>query len=258
MRRGLALSIATAAWVVVIQLLTGAAAPAPEYSLASVDVQGLRLPTAHLPAPAVLHMSARDFASSRARLMGRAKAANVIIPVATVTTTTAVAVTTSTTQAVTTTSRPAVTSTTMAPITTAAPTTTSPPPITTTTPPAPSGYFDSAAETDFASRINSVRASAGVAGLAGNADLNNYARWWARHMAESGNFAHSNIGSLLGQWSIVGENIGYGPSVQSVFQALVNSPSHYNNMVEPRFTAVGVGVFVDASGKLWTAHVFGG
>jgi uncharacterized protein YkwD len=77
-------------------------------------------------------------------------------------------------------------------------------------------------------------------------------------MAETGDFAHSNIGSLLGEWSIVGENIGYGPSVQSVFQALVNSSSHYNNMVEPRFTAVGVGVFVDTSGKLWTAHVFGG
>ncbi|HEY7564719.1 MAG TPA: CAP domain-containing protein [Acidimicrobiia bacterium] len=98
----------------------------------------------------------------------------------------------------------------------------------------------------------------GAAPLAGNADLNNYARWWAREMAVSGNFAHSDIGSLLGPWSIVGENIGYGPAVETVFQALVNSSGHYNNMVDTRFTSVGVGVFVDTSGRIWTAHVFAG
>ena len=77
-------------------------------------------------------------------------------------------------------------------------------------------------------------------------------------MADTGNFAHSDIGSLLNPWTVVGENIGYGPSVNSIFSALVASPGHYKNMVDPRFTAVGVGAYVDASGRIWTAHIFGG
>ncbi|HEX2420762.1 MAG TPA: CAP domain-containing protein [Acidimicrobiia bacterium] len=94
--------------------------------------------------------------------------------------------------------------------------------------------------------------------MAGNLELNNYARWWAKYMAEHNSFAHSDIGTLLDPWTIVGENIGAGGNVAGIFGALVNSPLHYNNMVEARFTAVGVGVFIDASGKLWTAHVFAG
>ncbi|HEY7564717.1 MAG TPA: hypothetical protein VIA81_07325 [Acidimicrobiia bacterium] len=38
MRRGLALSIATAAWIVVVQLLSGAVAPARVYELDPADV----------------------------------------------------------------------------------------------------------------------------------------------------------------------------------------------------------------------------
>ena len=77
-------------------------------------------------------------------------------------------------------------------------------------------------------------------------------------MASSGNFGHSNIGSLLGPWSTVGENIGKGGSVSSIFNALVASPSHFDNMVDPRFTHIGVGVFIDGNGVIWTTHVFGG
>ena len=72
------------------------------------------------------------------------------------------------------------------------------------------------------------------------------------------NFAHSDIASLLDPWSTVGENIGYGPSVTSVFNDLVASSGHYNNMVDARFTSVGVGAYVDSTGRIWTAHIFGG
>ena len=99
----------------------------------------------------------------------------------------------------------------------------------------------------------------GLNGLATNAVLNNYARWCAKHMAESGKVAHSNIGSLLRDpWSVVSENVAHGASANSIFSALVVSPSHYPQMVDPLFTAVGVGAYVDSTGRLWTAHVFGG
>lgn len=251
MRRGLAFSVATATWIIVVQLLSGAVAPARVYDLTDVGVRGLRIPTANMLAPEVVHKNIHQFPPRSSRVPVRDQV-NPQAGVAPTTTSTTVAATTTSGPAATTTAAP--TSTTSPPSTTPPPTTTSP----TSTTAATTGNFGAAAETDFASRINALRASVSVPLLAGNADLNNYARWWARYMAESDNFTHSDIGSLLGEWSIVGENIGYGPSVQSIFNALVNSSGHYNNMVESRFTAVGVGVFVDDTGQLWTAHVFGG
>jgi uncharacterized protein YkwD len=77
-------------------------------------------------------------------------------------------------------------------------------------------------------------------------------------MAESGSFDHSNIGSLLGAWSTVGENISMGHSVSSMFSGLKASSGHHANMVNGSFTHLGVGVWVEADGSIWTTHVFGG
>ena len=77
-------------------------------------------------------------------------------------------------------------------------------------------------------------------------------------MADTDNFSHSNIGSLLGPWSTVGENIAWGFSVSSMFDGLNASSGHHANMVNAAFTHVGVGVWVDGTGRIFTAHVFGG
>lgn len=74
-------------------------------------------------------------------------------------------------------------------------------------------------------------------------------------MAESGGLAHSNVSSLLSSWSSAGENVGVGGSVGSIFDALAASSGHRNNMLG-NFTHMGVGVYQDADGSLWTAHVF--
>ncbi len=140
--------------------------------------------------------------------------------------------------------------------TTQPPTTTTAPPPTTTTTEAPSGGYSSSAESSFRSKINNLRGSVGVAALTSDGGLKSYARNWAKHMADTGDFSHSNIGSLLGPWSRVGENIAYGYSVSSMFDGLKNSSGHYNNMVSPNFTHFGVGVYVDGDGRIWTAHVF--
>jgi uncharacterized protein YkwD len=94
--------------------------------------------------------------------------------------------------------------------------------------------------------------------LAADGGLASYARAWARYMAEHNVSSHSNFRSLLGVWTIVGENIGVGASPTQIFQTLSSSPTHLANMVNPYFTHVGVGVWVDAGGVMWTAHVFGG
>jgi uncharacterized protein YkwD len=135
-----------------------------------------------------------------------------------------------------------------------APTTTTTPPA----PPAPAGGFSGSMESQFGADINGLRQSVGLAGLARNGDLDGYARWWAKQLAETGALSHSDIGSLLGPWNTVGENVAYGVSTGSIFSALVGSPGHYANMVGAGFTAYGIGVYVDGAGRLWTCHVFAG
>lgn len=248
MRRALALATATAAWVFLIQVASIAIAPPRVVELSAVDVSAGR---------------ASDTARETLDLtLTPANPATILLPGSSGSSTTTAAPTT-TTAALTTTAAPVTTTTAAPPATTTtgappATTTTTAVPATTTTAATVNGNFSAEAESDFISKINSLRSSVGVAGLSANGDLNNYARWWAKQMAESGNFSHSDIGSLLGPWSVVGENIGYGPSVDSVFNALVNSSGHYNNMVDARFTSVGAGAFVDSAGRIWTAHVFGG
>jgi uncharacterized protein YkwD len=74
-------------------------------------------------------------------------------------------------------------------------------------------------------------------------------------MASNGGLSHSNIGSLLGEWSSVGENIGVGGSAGSIFGALVDSSGHRANMLGD-FTHFGIGAYLDSAGNLWTCHVF--
>jgi uncharacterized protein YkwD len=76
-------------------------------------------------------------------------------------------------------------------------------------------------------------------------------------MAEAGGLSHSNLSSLLGAWSVAGENVGKGGSVSSVFGALKSSSGHYGVMVG-NFTHVGIGVWQDSNGTIWTCHVFAG
>lgn len=167
------------------------------------------------------------------------------------TTTTTVATTTTTVPPSTTSSVTSTAST--APPATSPPTTTPP----TTSPPTTSSQegFIGSAEGDFASRINSLRGSDGLGALSRHGSLDSYAREWARSMGQSGSLNHSNIGSLLGPWGGVGENVGVGGSVSVIFNALVGSSGHYQNMVGD-WTHMGVGVWRDAQGALWTCHVF--
>ena len=132
-----------------------------------------------------------------------------------------------------------------------------PPPPPTTTPPPPPANYDAGAEGQFFANVNSVRAGQGLAPLAYDGALTSYARWWAGEMAASDSLEHSNISSLLGSWWTVGENVGVGPSVQSIHNALVASSGHYANIVGG-YTHLGVGVAVDSQGRIWVAQVFGG
>jgi hypothetical protein len=115
---------------------------------------------------------------------------------------------------------------------------------------------DPGAEGDFVARTNSLRASKGLPGLSVNGTLAAKARNWAEHMAAVGAISHSNLADgAPSEWHRLGENVGRGPSVDAIHNALVNSPDHYANLTDPGFQSIGVGV-VNANGTYYVAEVF--
>ena len=113
------------------------------------------------------------------------------------------------------------------------------------------------AEADFTARINSLRASNGLAPLAVDAELVAQARAWATNMAGQGRIFHtSNLSNgISANWVKLGENVGVGADVAVLFQAFVDSPTHYANLVDPKYTRVGVGVVVSGD-RIFTTHRF--
>ncbi len=122
---------------------------------------------------------------------------------------------------------------------------------------APAGAAsDPGAEGDFIARTNALRSSKGLAPLGVNGTLTAKAQAWAEHMAAVGAISHSNLSDgAPSNWRRLGENVGRGPSVASIHDALVASPDHYANLTDPGFQSIGVGV-VNANGTYYVSEVF--
>jgi Cysteine-rich secretory protein family len=107
----------------------------------------------------------------------------------------------------------------------------------------------------FVARINGLRNSQGLGSLTVDPRLVGVARAWSAHMAATAVLAHNP--SLPAQsppgWSVVGENVGEGPTVDVLQAAFMASPHHYTNMVDPRYTSIGVGI-VETNGVIWVTE----
>ena len=71
-------------------------------------------------------------------------------------------------------------------------------------------------------------------------------------MSTSAGFKHSNIGSLLGPFNFVGENIAMGSrgtTAGELHVAWMHSDGHRENILQPGFTSVGVGAYCAADGS---------
>jgi hypothetical protein len=110
----------------------------------------------------------------------------------------------------------------------------------------------------FLGKINSLRASVGAAPLSEDAALDSVAQRWADHMASTTTLAHNPSLSqqVSGNWTLLGENVGYGPTVDAIFNAFVASPHHYENLVDKAYNRVGIGVAVGSDGLIYTTHDF--
>ena len=115
-------------------------------------------------------------------------------------------------------------------------------------------------ESCFTSAINSARSAAGVAPLAVNGDLLGIARPWSQTMASAGHIFHNtNLANVApSNWMNLGENVGMGPTCDSIAQAFMNSPEHKRNILDPAFSTVGVGVVDAADGTIFVTEDFMG
>jgi hypothetical protein len=114
------------------------------------------------------------------------------------------------------------------------------------------------AEARFVAKINALRAEKGVQPLVVDAELTGIGRRWAAHMAEAGQISHNPdyAAQVHQDWGKLGENVGMGPDVDTLFDAFVRSAGHYRNLVDPDFNRIGVGVVIAPDGTMFTAHQF--
>ncbi len=114
------------------------------------------------------------------------------------------------------------------------------------------------AAADLFGRMNSERGARGLAPLAWNPTLANYAAAWSQTMGGS-NLHHSNIASLLGPFDYVGENIAMGSagvSAGALHVAWMHSQEHRDNILSPGYQEVGIGVYCAPNGSIWATTEF--
>ena len=107
-------------------------------------------------------------------------------------------------------------------------------------------------ETAVLDRTNNIRAAAGLPALTFDARLAQSAARKATDMATRGYFDHANPDGLrMSYWinstgytyTLAGENLAKGFSdLSRLMNAWVASPTHYKNLVEPKFTNIGIGM----------------
>jgi len=100
--------------------------------------------------------------------------------------------------------------------------------------------------------LNKERRSSGLNALEIDPKLELMARRYGQEMIDHSFFSHSSpiSGELLDRvnaagvpdgWLLAGENLAGAPTVEAAFEGLMNSPSHKDNMLEPKYTHVGIG-----------------
>lgn len=114
----------------------------------------------------------------------------------------------------------------------------------------------SSSESQFVGKINAERTARGTKALTVKSDLVSVARRHSARMAAKGSIWHNpNLGDEVDGWTLLGENVGMGPSVESLHKAFMDSPGHRANILESDYNQVGVGIVVE-DGTIYVTQVF--
>ena len=183
------------------------------------------------------------------------------------TTTTTTTTEKSTTTTTTTTEKPTTTTTTTEKPTTTTTTTTEKPTTTTTTVQTVvvNGYFCYDFETEVIRLVNKERAKGGIGPVTANKSLRNSAAVRAVEIVEC--FSHTRpcgkkwATAINVNYMCAGENIAAGQRTpERVVQAWMDSEGHRKNIMNPRYTEIGVGCYYDADQpyKYYWGQLFAG
>ena len=111
------------------------------------------------------------------------------------------------------------------------------------------------AEGDFLSKINASRSAAGLPPVSTHSDLVPDARNHSAEMMAAGQIYHtSNLAGVASGWEALAENVGAGPTVDSLHSAFMDSSGHRANILGD-YNYVGVGVASDGD-VLWVTVIF--
>jgi len=108
--------------------------------------------------------------------------------------------------------------------------------------------------------VNQQRSVFGLPALISDPTLVEIAEDWSVSV-ESVGIPEDNPGlaaEVPQAWGVLGENVGLGPSCSAVALALFNSPEHRANILDPEYTAIGVGVIAAADGEIYVTEDFAG
>lgn len=111
-------------------------------------------------------------------------------------------------------------------------------------------------------RVNEVRAQNGLAPLQYRASLVTIAESWSQEMARVKVLSHNpRLSSQLEPGRTAwGENVGfaggYASNVERIFTGWMNSPGHRANILNARYTSIGIGAATDSRGYLWSTQDF--
>ncbi|SES72347.1 uncharacterized protein, YkwD family [Natronincola peptidivorans] len=108
-----------------------------------------------------------------------------------------------------------------------------------------------AAEIEMVEYVNQARSQAGLRPLAIDVDLSYVARVKSKDMQDNNYFSHTSptYGSPFDmmrnfgiQYRAAAENIAINSSVRGAHNAFMNSEGHRNNIMNPNFTHIGIGI----------------
>ena len=125
------------------------------------------------------------------------------------------------------------------------------------------GSWDTAAEAVEYWNINAHRGRIGRGNLARRQCLDNIARVWTVKLASENRLSHNpNLGAHVTgnctgvRWKMLGENVGYGQTEASIWQAFLASPGHRANIETARFDSLGVAVYRRSDGRRFITQIF--
>jgi len=129
---------------------------------------------------------------------------------------------------------------------------------------------DRIAAAHMVERVNEVRLDEGLSPLRRAQDVTEVAERWSAVMAADQHMRHNPaFADEICCWGLATENVAWsephriwrpGDPVERITDelhiALLNSPGHRANLLDPNVDEIGIGVHVDADGSVWITQNF--